>query len=118
MKKFAVILSGCGVFDGAEIHESVLALLAIDETGATYDCAAPDIDQTHVIDHLDGSVSENETRNVLRESARIARGEIKPLSTLDPSSYDSVILPGEFGAAKNPSNFAFGFSHLTVDTDL
>ena len=118
MKKIAVILSGCGVFDGAEIHESVLTLLAIDQAGASYQCVAPDIDQAHVIDHLAGSPAETETRNVLRESARIARGEIKALSEIDPTDFDAIALPGGFGAAKNLCNFAFDASNLTVDTTL
>ena len=75
MKKIGVILSGCGVFDGAEIHESVITLLALDRAGAKAACFAPDVDQMHVINHLAGEPSE-ETRNVLIESARIARGEI------------------------------------------
>ena len=118
MKKFAVILSGCGVFDGAEIHESVLALLAIDQAGARYQCAAPDIAQAHVIDHLAGAPTEGESRNVLRESARIARGEIIPLAELDPSAFDAIVLPGGFGAAKNLCNFAFDADNLDVEGEL
>lgn len=118
MKKLAVILSGCGVFDGAEIHESVLTLLAIDQAGAEYQCAAPDIDQTHVIDHLAGSPAKGETRNVLRESARIARGEIKALKEIDPNEFDAIVLPGGFGAAKNLCNFAFDAENLAVDEGL
>ena len=76
MKTIGVVLSGCGVFDGAEIHESVITLLAIDRAGAKARCLAPDIDQLHVVNHLTGEVAEGETRNVLIESARIARGEI------------------------------------------
>lgn len=118
MKKVAVILSGCGVFDGAEIHESVLTLLAIDQAGASYDCVAPDKPQAHVINHSDGSVAENESRNVFQESARIARGTIKRLSEIDPSEYDAIALPGGFGAAKNLCNFAFDADGLTVDEEL
>lgn len=106
MKKVAVILSGCGVFDGSEIHESVLTLLSISKNGASYQCFAPDIDQLHVINHLTGEVMADETRNVLVESARIARGDIKPLNELDQSEFDAVILPGGFGAAKNLCDFA------------
>lgn len=106
MKKVAVILSGCGVFDGAEIHESVLTLLSLAKNGAAYQCFAPDIEQMHVINHLNGEVMGNEKRNVLVESARIARGEIKALNELDPNDFDAIILPGGFGAAKNLCDFA------------
>lgn len=105
MKKVAVILSGCGVFDGAEIHESVLTLLAIERAGASYQCFAPNIDQLHVINHLTGE-EMSETRNVLVESARIARGEIRDLATLNVDEFDALAVPGGFGAAKNLSDFA------------
>lgn len=88
VKKFAVILSGCGVFDGSEIHEAVMTLYAITRKGATYEIFAPDIAQHHVINHVDGSVM-NEARNVLVESARIARGKIKPLSEFNPELFDA-----------------------------
>ena len=117
MKKFAVILAGCGVYDGAEIHEAVLTLLAIDKQGASYQCFAPDIKQAHVINHLKGEES-NETRNVLEESARIARGEIKPLSEYTPEPYDGLIIPGGFGAAKNLCDWAFKGDDCTVNPDL
>lgn len=116
-KNIAVILSGSGVFDGSEIHESVLTLLSIDRKGARYQCFAPDINQHHVINHLT-SEEQPETRNVLVEAARIARGEIKPLSELDASQYDAVVLPGGFGAAKNLCNFAFNGSDLTVNEEV
>lgn len=106
MKKVAVILSGCGVYDGAEIHESVLALLHLELNGASYQCFAPDIAQHHVINHLTGEVQQ-EQRNVLTEAARIARGNIKSLSDLLAVEFDAVVLPGGFGAAKNLSDFAF-----------
>ena len=77
MKKVAVILSGCGVFDGAEIHEAVISLLALARQGATVQCFAPDVPQLHVINHLTGEVSEGESRNVLVEAARICRGQIR-----------------------------------------
>ena len=105
MKKVAVILSGCGVYDGSEIHEAVLTLLAIDKAGAEAICAAPDIPQREVVNHLTGEPVPGETRNVLVESARIARGKIVPLSQLKVEEIDAVILPGGFGAAKNLSNF-------------
>lgn len=105
MKKFAVILAGCGVYDGAEIHEAVLTLLAIDQLGATSQCFAPDISQYHVINHLTGEEMD-EQRNVLIESARIARGKILPLSRFNASDFDALVFPGGFGAAKNLCNWA------------
>ncbi len=118
MKKVAVILSGCGVFDGAEIHESVLTLLALDQAGADIHCAAPNIPQAHVVNHLDGSTSESESRNVLQESARIARGAIADLAQLDPADFDAIALPGGFGAAKNLCGFAFDSESFEVDPTL
>ena len=93
MKKVAVILGGCGVFDGAEIQESVLTLLALDRAQALAICAAPDMPQYHVVNHLTGQVEPGQTRNVLVEAARIARGAIIPLSKLSVSDVDAVILP-------------------------
>ncbi len=116
-KKFAVILSGCGVSDGAEIHEAVMTLYAIAKHGATYDIFAPNIKQHHVINHLDGSVM-NETRNVLIESARIARGNIKPLNEFNPSLFDALIFPGGFGVAKNLSTWAFDGPNCTVNPQV
>lgn len=106
MKRVAIILSGCGVFDGAEIHESVLTLLYLAKKGAEYQCFAPDIDQYHVVNHMSGDVAEGETRNVLVESARIARGQIAALDALNVEEFDALILPGGFGAAKNLCTFA------------
>lgn len=106
MKNVAVVLSGCGVFDGAEIYESVLTLLALDTKGAKYQCFAPDMQQYHVINHLTGEEMEGESRNVLIEAARIARGEIQNLEDLDVDDFDALILPGGFGAAKNLCDFA------------
>ncbi len=105
MKKFAVVLSGSGVFDGAEIHEATLTLYAIKKLGADYDVFAPDIPQYHVVNHLTGEQMEQE-RNVLVESARIARGKISPLNGFDPADYDALIFPGGFGVAKNLCTFA------------
>ena len=106
MKKIAVLLSGCGVFDGSEIHEAVLTLLALAQAGASYQCFAPDIAQLHVINHAAGAVAETETRNVLVESARIARGDIKATTELDVGKFDGLVIPGGFGAAKNLCDFA------------
>jgi len=106
MKKFAVILSGCGVFDGTEIHEATLSLLSIAKNGASYTIFAPDIDQHHVVNHLNGE-EMNESRNVLIESARIARGKIQSLSSFDEKDFDALLFPGGFGVAKNLSDWAF-----------
>ena len=107
MKKIAVILSGCGVYDGTEIHEAIMTMLAIDRAGAQYYLFAPSIDQFHVINHYTGKIS-NEKRNVLVESARIGRGNVKDLNEYKASDYDALIIPGGFGAAKNLSDFALG----------
>jgi len=114
MKKFAVVLAGCGVFDGSEIHEATLSLYAIKKLGATYDIFAPDMEQYHVINHLTGETMP-EKRNVLVESARIARGNIKPLDQFDPLAYDALLIPGGFGAAKNLSTFAFDGADCKVN---
>jgi len=116
-KSFAVVLSGCGVFDGAEIHEATLTLLAIMKNGGTYQCFAPDIYQHHVINHLTGK-EINERRNVLVESARIARGNIKPLNEFNANEFDAIIFPGGFGAAKNLSSIAFDGAAAKVNPDV
>ena len=113
MKKFAVLLSGCGVYDGAEIHEATLSLLAIARQGASYEIFAPDMNQHHVINHLTGEEME-EQRNVLVESARIARGKIRDLKEFNPASFDALLLPGGFGAAKNLSTWAFEGADASV----
>jgi len=115
MKKFAVILAGCGVFDGAEIHEATLSMYAIMKNGAEYKIFAPDIKQHHVINHITGE-EMNEDRNVLIESARIARGQISPMSAFKPEDFDAILFPGGFGAAKNLSDFAFkgADAHINV----
>ena len=117
MKKIAVVLAGSGVYDGAEIHESVLTLLAIARHGAQYQCFAPDIDQAHVINHLTGAEMP-ETRNVLTEAARIARGNIKSLAEYKASDFDALIFPGGFGVAKNLCSFAFDGVDCTVNAEV
>jgi len=117
MKKFAVILAGCGVYDGAEIHETVLTLLAIDQSGASCTCFAPDIMQHHVINHLTGAEMP-EKRNVLTESARIARGKIKPMSRFNAADFDALLFPGGFGAAKNLCDWAITGDQCTVNPDV
>lgn len=116
-KKIAVVLSGCGVYDGAEIHEATMTMYAIVKQGGTYDIFAPDINQHHVVNHITGE-EMNETRNVLIESARIARGKISPLSDLDMKNYDAVMFPGGFGVAKNLSNFAFEGANCVVNSEV
>ncbi len=113
MKKFAVLLSGCGVFDGAEIHEATLSLLAIVKQGGSYEIFAPDTNMHHVINHITGEEME-ETRNVLVESARIARGQIRNLKQFNPMSFDGLLLPGGFGVAKNLSSWAFEGADATI----
>ena len=104
-KKIAVILAGCGVYDGTEIHEAVATLLAIEKSGSSYQIFAPDINQFHVIDHVTGQTT-TETRNVFVESARIARGNIKKLKTFDAENFDAIVFPGGFGVAKNLCTYA------------
>ncbi|MEN8120822.1 MAG: isoprenoid biosynthesis glyoxalase ElbB [Bacteroidota bacterium] len=117
MKKFAVVLSGNGVFDGAEIHEATMTLYAIMKNGGEYEIFAPDIIQHHVINHITGEEMK-ETRNVLIESARIARGKIRALGEFDAANFDAIIFPGGFGAAKNLSSFAFDGPDCTVNADV
>ncbi|MGE6470892.1 isoprenoid biosynthesis glyoxalase ElbB [Serratia proteamaculans] len=117
MKNVGVVLSGCGVYDGTEIHEAVLTLLALDRAGAQAVCFAPDKPQLHVINHLSGDEMP-ELRNVLVESARIARGKVQPLSQADASQLDALIVPGGFGAAKNLSSFASEGAECWIDKDL
>ncbi len=117
-KKIGVILSGCGVYDGSEIHEAVITLLAIDRAGAEAVCMAPDIDQMHVVNHLTGEPAPGEKRNVLVESARIARGKIRNLKEVKASDIDALILPGGFGAAKNLCDFAVKGADCTVQTEV
>jgi enhancing lycopene biosynthesis protein 2 len=116
-KRFAVILSGCGNKDGAEIHESVMTLWAIHKHGAEYQCFAPDIPQHHVLNFITGQEMA-ESRNVLVESARIARGNIKNLKNYKAADYDGLIMPGGLGAAKNLSTFAFDGPDCTVNEDV
>ena len=116
--KVGVVLSGCGVYDGAEIHEAVLTLLALDRAGAEAVCLAPDVAQKHVVNHLTGQPAEGETRNVLVEAARIARGKVKSLSGFDPSALDALVLPGGFGAAKNLCDFAFRGADCEVHPEV
>jgi len=116
-KNILVILSGSGVYDGSEIHEAVITLLALASAGASVTCSAPNKNQLHVINHATGDVMD-ETRNVLVEAARISRGNILDLSTVDQSDYDGVFLPGGFGAAKNLCTFATDGADCSIDDDV
>ncbi len=105
-KRIGVLLSGCGVYDGTEIHEAVLTLLAIDRAGAEADCIAPNAPQRQVINHLTGEEVLGEKRQILVESARIARGKVRPIGTVKVTELHALVLPGGYGAAKNLSDFA------------
>ena len=117
MKKIAVVLAGCGVYDGAEIHEATLTMLAISRQGAQYQCFAPDVEQAHVVNHLTGEEMP-EKRNVLVEAARIARGNIKPLSAYKAEDFDALVFPGGFGVAKNLCTFAFDSTKCKVNPEV
>ena len=114
MPKIGVVLSGCGVQDGSEIHEAVSVLLALDQLGAEYQCMAPDIDQLHVVNHVTSEPMPGETRNALVEAARIARGKAVALKTVRVSDYDGFIFVGGYGAAKNLSSYAVDGAECTV----
>jgi enhancing lycopene biosynthesis protein 2 len=117
MKKFAVVLAGCGVFDGAEIHEATLTLLSIKKQGADYDIFAPDINQHHVVNHLSGQEMP-EKRNVLVEAARIARGKIHSMDEFKADDFDAIIFPGGFGVAKNLCSWAFEGDRCVVNREV
>ena len=113
MYKIGVLLSGCGVMDGSEIHEAVITLLAIDKEGMEYICIAPDKDQTQVINHLTNK-PQNEKRNMLVESARIARGNVKDIKDISINEIDALIMPGGFGAACNLSSFGMDGANAKI----
>ncbi|MGL5951569.1 MULTISPECIES: isoprenoid biosynthesis glyoxalase ElbB [Providencia] len=117
MKSIAVILSGCGVFDGSEVHETVLTMLALSENNAEVYFFAPNEDQATVINHINGSL-KTEKRNQMEESARISRGKIAPLSSADANKLDALIIPGGFGVAKNLCNFAVKGSDCEINKEL
>jgi enhancing lycopene biosynthesis protein 2 len=116
MKKIGVVLSGCGVYDGSEIQEAVLTLLAIDRQGCEAVCMAPNVDLS-VINHLT-TKETGEKRNVLVESARIARGAIRDVKEVTAAELDAIMFPGGFGAAKNLCNFAQKGAAATVNPDV
>lgn len=117
MPKVGVVLSGCGVYDGAEIHESVITMLALDRAGAEMVLMAPNIEQLHVVNHLNGEEME-ERRNVLVEAARIARGNIQDMVEVSAETLDALIFPGGFGVAKNLCDYAMTGSNCTVNPDV
>lgn len=117
MLKVCVVLSGCGVYDGSEIHEAVAALYALEKAGAEAICAAPDTDQLHVVDHLSGQEA-SDGRSVLTESARIARGRVRDLAEVSAKDFDALFFPGGFGAAKNLCTFATQGTNCTVNTQV
>jgi enhancing lycopene biosynthesis protein 2 len=117
-KRIGVVLSGSGVMDGAEIHESVLALLAVDREGAQAVCMAPNMEQLHVINHLTNNEVPGEKRNVLVEAARIARGNIRDIKEVKADELDALIFPGGYGAAKNLCDFAVKGENCHVQPDV
>jgi len=118
MAKVGVILSGCGVFDGSEIQETVLTLYFLQKNGAELIVMAPDIDQMHVINHLKGEPAVGEIRNVLVESARMVRGDIKNIADVSASDFDALAIPGGFGAAKNLTTFAVDGPDCDIDPEV
>ncbi len=116
MPTIGVLLSGCGVYDGAEIHEAVLTMLELDRHGCEMMLMAPDKPQMHVINHRNGEIMAGEERNCLTESARIARGDISCMDDIDTDKLDALVMPGGFGAAKNLSDFAVSGPEAVVDS--
>ncbi|XP_078268102.1 glutamine amidotransferase-like class 1 domain-containing protein 3, mitochondrial [Rhinoraja longicauda] len=116
-KQVAVILAGCGVYDGSEVHESSAVMVQLSRAGAEVQLYAPNVNQMHVVDHQTGQPTE-EVRNVLVESSRIARGNIKDLSGLIVDDTDALIIPGGFGVAKNLSNWAVKGKDCTVEASV
>ncbi|MEN9700099.1 MAG: hypothetical protein RLZZ301_1297 [Bacteroidota bacterium] len=104
--KVGVLIAGSGVYDGAEIQETVLTLLELERIGAEAVCISINAEQHHVINHVTGEV-QNQSRNMLEEAARISRGNIYEISTIQPADLDALVIPGGFGSAKNFSDWAF-----------
>jgi len=115
--KVGVLLSGSGVNDGSEIHESVLTMLFLDRSDTEIILMAPNIDQMHVINHYTGQEMD-EFRNVLVESARIARGNIKDMAEISGDDLDALIIPGGFGVAKNLSDYAMSGAECSINPDV
>lgn len=117
-KRVAVVLAGSGRADGSEIHESVSVLTHLNRHAIAYQCFAPDKPQAEVVNHVTGKAEVGQTRNQMVEAARIARGEIKPIATLNAEDFDAIVFPGGFGAAKNLCTFAKDGANCTVDADV
>lgn len=117
MTKIAVVLSGCGVYDGTEVHEAAAAVAALSRAGAEIEFFAPDKEMAHTVDHTKGAEMD-QARNVLLESARISRGQIQPLAALTTEGVDALVFPGGFGAAKNLSDFGFKGADMSVDSEV
>lgn len=117
MKKFALILSGCGSMDGSEIHESVSAMYAIDRSGASYQVFAPDVPQYAVVNHLNRQAVAGK-RNCMEEAARIARGDVRPLQELNVKEFDALVFPGGSGTAKNLFTFGYEGEDFRVREDV
>ncbi len=115
--KFGILLSGCGVYDGAEIQEATMAMLAIVEAGHEYQCISLNKQQHHVINHLTGE-EQDETRNMMVEAARIARGEVTEVKNVSPADIDALVIPGGFGSAKNFSKWAFLGPEGEIDAEI
>ena len=118
MKKFAVVLAGCGRKDGAEINEAISLLLSIEQHGCEYQCFAPNRTQTEVVDHLTEKQVKNEERNILVEAARIARGKILPIEQFKAENYDALFFTGGYGVAKNLCNYAYKGVAMEVQPDV
>lgn len=114
----AVVLSGCGALDGSEVHEATLTLLTLDRFNIHYQCLAPNIPQTRVSNMVKGETVKGAQRNILEESARIARGKIKDIATENPADYAGVIFPGGYGAALNLCNFGLDKKNYTIQADV
>ena len=117
MPRVGVVLAGCGAQDGSEIHESVLTLLSLDRKGAKVKIMAPEIDQFHVVNHLSNHKMDA-TRNILSEAARIARGNILPIRSINNNDLDALIFPGGTGMAKNIFNYAIKGLDFTILKDV
>ncbi|MDD2558157.1 MAG: isoprenoid biosynthesis glyoxalase ElbB [Desulfuromonas sp.] len=117
MAKVGLLLAGCGVYDGSEIHEAVISMLALDRAGMKVQCVAPSMNQLQVTDHLRGEEQE-EVRNVMVESARIARGNVLNIAEVDVADFDALVIPGGFGAAKNLCDFADKGADCSVNPDV
>jgi len=117
-KRIGVVLAGSGVFDGSEIHEAVITLLALDRAQAQIIMMAPNVPQMHVIDHQKGQPAAGETRHVLTEAARIARGEVKDIAQITANDLDGLVFPGGYGAAKNLCDFAVKGVDCSVNPEV